>query len=276
MNDELRVRIFRKASLCRNFEEIVFDFIKQGKFRCPIYLSAGHEFVSATISCLLNEKPLIFAQHRAHHTYLSFGGDVVELIDELLGRPTGCSGGMGGSASIQSKQIGMFGHDGLMGSQIPIAVGACLSSNRLTLGIMGDASAEEDYVMAAVAWAGSKRLPILFIVEDNNFSILTEKKVRRNWEYDAFANSVNVKAFNISDDPEVIYRTLSSCDLRQPTLLNINVSRWFYHAGAGIDDYDKIDRYQMEMEKLGAVGSEIHETTKSYLKDLWQERLEKQ
>jgi TPP-dependent pyruvate/acetoin dehydrogenase alpha subunit len=56
----------------------------------------------------------------------------------------------------------MFGHDGLMGTQVPIAVGACFSSNKLTITIAGDAAAEEDYVMAAIAWAGTKKLPIVF------------------------------------------------------------------------------------------------------------------
>ena len=47
-----------------------------------------------------NIKPLIFGQHRCHSIYLSFGGDKIKLIDELLGRKSGCTKGMGGSASI--------------------------------------------------------------------------------------------------------------------------------------------------------------------------------
>lgn len=174
MLNEIKLEAFKKAAINRNFEQIVYDNVKL--LKGPVYLSAGQEFTPATISCLVKEKPLIFAQHRGHSTYLSFGGDVIELIDELLGKETGCAKGMGGSASLQSKKIGMYGHDGLMGSQVPIAVGASFSSKRFTLCIMGDASAEEDYVMSAIAWAGFKKLPILFIVEDNNLSILTEKR----------------------------------------------------------------------------------------------------
>ena len=64
-----------------------------------------------------------------------------------------------------------------MGSQVPIAVGHCYSTRKPTIVTMGDASAEEDYVMGALGWASTKNLPILFIVEDNNLSILTEKKI---------------------------------------------------------------------------------------------------
>ena len=78
-------------------------------------------------------KPLIFGQHRCHSTYLTFGGDKGKLIDELLQRKTGCTKGMGGSASIHSKKINMFGHDGLMGSNGPIGVGACYATKKPTI-----------------------------------------------------------------------------------------------------------------------------------------------
>lgn len=274
MNYNLKIEIFKKAALSRIFEECVFNYIKQSKFKCPIYLSAGQEFIPATIATLTKVKPAIFAQHRSHHTYLSFGGDVIELIDELLGKSTGCANGMGGSASIQSKKIKMYGHDGLMGSQIPIAVGCSFASKEFTLGIMGDASAEEDYVMSAIAWAGFKKLPILFVVEDNNLSILTEKKVRRDWDMDKFAKSVNVDGYNISDNPEEIYDNLLNYDYNSPRLLNINTVRLFWHSGAGIDEYERFDRYSKIKKELGSTGDDIHETTKKYLENLWKERLE--
>ena len=64
-----------------------------------------------------------------------------------------------------------------MGSQVPIAIGACYASKKPTIVFLGDASAEEDYVLAALGWASFKKLPILFVVEDNNMSIKTEKKL---------------------------------------------------------------------------------------------------
>ncbi len=274
MTQDLKIEIFKKASLSRIFEEIVYDNIKKSAFLCPIYLSAGQEFIPATISTITKTPPLIFAQHRAHHTYLSFGGDVIELIDELLGKKTGCANGMGGSASIQSKKINMFGHDGLMGNQIPIAVGAAFSSGKFTLGIMGDASAEEDYVMSSIAWAGFKKLPILFIVEDNNLSILTKKEVRRNWDMHTFAKSVNVDGYNISDDPIEIYNNLSEYDFKSPRLLNINTTRLFWHSGAGKDSYERLDRYEKIKKELGSVGDDIYTTTKESLDTIWKQRLE--
>ena len=63
---------------------------------------------------------------------------------------------------------------------VPIGVGACFASKQPTIVFVGDSAAEEDYCLSAIGWASTKKLPILFIVEDNNLSILTEKKIRRN------------------------------------------------------------------------------------------------
>jgi TPP-dependent pyruvate/acetoin dehydrogenase alpha subunit len=123
-----RLKVFKKASFCRHFENQVYKNIQDKNIKFPSYLSAGQEYIPASIYTILEEKgiePNIFIQHRGHSHYLSAGANPIELIDELLGRKTGCSNGMGGSASIQSKDKNIFGHDGLMGSQAPIAVGHC-------------------------------------------------------------------------------------------------------------------------------------------------------
>ena len=273
MNNEVKIEIFKKAALSRIFEECVFNYIKQAKFKCPIYLSAGQEFIPATIATLTKRKPSIFAQHRAHHTYLSFGGEIVELIDELLGRKTGCANGMGGSASIHSFEKNIFGHDGLMGSQVPIAVGHVYETRKPTIVIMGDASAEEDYVLGALGWASTKNLPILFIVEDNNLSILTEKKVRRNWEMVDVTKGFNMEAHNINDNPISIWSSLINYDFSYPMLLNINTTRKYWHAGAGKDD-EYNTQYEMELKALGEIAEQIDIENKQLVEKLWQQQLE--
>lgn len=273
-----RMRVFQRASLCRNFEQYVFDGIHNKLFKFPIYLSAGQEYISASISEVMSEmniEPNIFIQHRGHSTYLSFDAPIAKLIDELLGKKTGCANGMGGSASIHSIEKNIFGHDGLMGSQVPIGVGHCYSTMSPTIVFMGDASAEEDYVLGALGWASTKKLPILFIVEDNNLSILTEKKVRRNWEMHNVARAFNMKAYNISDDPEDIKNHLTDV-FKEPILLNINTHRKFWHSGAGIDDQDTFDRYSVEMNRLGKTAKLIDAKIKKEVNSLWQKMLEKQ
>ena len=275
-----RLKVFQRASICRNFDEIVYQKLQQKVINYPTYLSVGEEFISATIAQVLADKhiePDIFIQHRGHATYLSFDGDIVELIDELLGRPSGCANGMGGSASIQCKEKHIYGHDGLMGSQVPIGVGSCYVSNKPTVIFVGDSAAEEDYVLSSIGWAATKTIPVLFVIEDNNLSILTKKKVRRSWEMHNVAKGFGVNAFNISDDPHDIKKHLEIGKVfERPLLLNINTIRKYWHAGAGIDDENVFDRYEKEMNDIGAEANTIHEKNKLFINDLWQRQLEKQ
>lgn len=275
MNSDL-LKIFEKASLCRNFENYVYDKIADKTIKFPVYLSAGQEFISATIAyyCEINNiEPNIFIQHRGHSVYLSFGADIAKLIDELLGLKSGCSFGMGGSASIQSVEKNIYGHDGLMGSNVPIAVGHCYETKHPTIVFVGDAAAEEDYCLAAYGWAATKKLPILFVVEDNNLSILTEKKVRRNWEISDVARSMNLRSMNLSDDPLEILQNLNNC-FDYPTLLNINTTRLYWHAGAGKDG-DNFDRFNLMLSQFGDTCKQLNEKNKNLVEKLWLKQLEK-
>ena len=271
-----RLRVFKKAALSRNFENETFKKIEQKIIQIPVYLSAGQEYISATIATLLEKKvkPHIFIQHRGHSTYLSFNGDPIKLIDELLGRGSGCANGMGGSASIQSKENNIFGHDGLMGSQVPIAVGYCYTTKIPTIVFVGDSAAEEDYVLSSIGWAQTKNLPILFVVEDNNLSILTEKIIRRNWDMHNVAKGFGMISYNISDDPVEIKNSMNSV-FEKPILLNINTIRKYWHAGAGIDDNDVYDRYIDEMKNIGDQAMEFNEKIKKYIEKIWQQQLDK-
>jgi pyruvate dehydrogenase E1 component alpha subunit len=275
MNDLLK-NIFSKMSYCRHFENFVYQKVQNKTIKIPVYLSAGQESIPASISSYLEKNnivPNVFIQHRGHSTYLSFNASPEKLVDELLGLESGCSFGMGGSASIQSLEKNIFGHDGLMGSQVPIAVGHCYETRHPTVVFMGDASAEEDYVGSAIGWASTKNIPILFVVEDNNLSILTEKKVRRNWNIHELARGYKVEAYDIDDDPSTITNHLNNV-FEKPLLLNIRTIRKYWHSGAGVDG-DYFDRYEWLKKTLPFDVLAIDEENKLKVEELWQLRLER-
>jgi len=275
LTKELKLRIFEKAALCRAFENEVFQQVKLGVIKLPVYLSAGQEYIAATLSVALEQMGInsldrdIFIQHRGHSSYICFGGNIESLILELLGDKSGCANGMGGSASIHSKNANIYGHDGLMGTQGPIATGSCYASKRPTLCFSGDAAAEEDYFLASIGWASTKNLPIWFIIEDNNYSILTEKNIRRNWSMTDLAKGFRMDAYELNDDPNEIFQILPS-SITKPLLLNINTNRLFWHAGAGIDSDNIFDRhkdFERELTKLEVL--EINENAKLKVRKSW-------
>jgi len=281
LDNILARRIFERADLCRAFEEAAFRQIQHGNIRIPTYLSAGQEYAPATLSVALETAGIrqrqIFIQHRGHSTYLCFGGDIDELTLELLGDPRGCAYGMGGSASIHSVAANIYGHDGLMGSHGPIAVGMCYANRVPTICFVGDAAAEEDYFLGAIGWASTKRLPIIFVVEDNNLSILTEKKVRRNWEMDEVARGFRMKAFDVDDDPEQILACLDATTglFAEPMLLNIRTNRLFWHAGAGIDSTETFDRHRAFAVRFEpAYRADVQQRQRETVEKTWQRHLQ--
>lgn len=271
--------MFRQTCFNRYFEYEAKRVYDRGLMKLPIYLSVGQEHIPVAIASAYPDC-LIFAQHRAHSVYLSYGGDPRGLIDELLHRPTGCARGMGGSASIHSPAIGMYGHSGLMGDQVPIAVGAALGSGKRVLTVMGDAAAEEDYIYGALGFAATKRLPVLFVCEDNDLSILTPTRVRRNWTLCGLANGLGLPAVDISDDPWLITHHVRSLAAQLPAVLNIRTCRGLWHAGTGCDGAPEWDRFALIKQTLedlglGAQARAIESETERTVQELWAEQLQK-
>ncbi len=275
--DQETLDMFRKLCLIRYFELNVKRVFDMGLIKMPIYLSVGQESISAALS-IVYKKPYIFAQHRCHDKYLAYGGDIIRLIDELLHRSTGCAKGMGGSASIHSPEIGMFGHGGLMGDQIPIAVGCALGAKKNILAVMGDASAEEDYIFSSLGYAAHKKLPILFICEDNGLSILTKVEVRRSWRMAEVASSFGMTGVEITDDPWLIMHHIKHLVRRLPAFINIHTVRHLWHNGTGTDgspEWDRFDLIKKELKKLRLEQKalRIEENTKNYIDGLWDKQL---
>ena len=269
------LEIFRRMCLIRYFELNVKKTY-DGKLipKIPIYLSVGQETIASALSVVFeNRKPALFGQHRCHDIYLAFGGDPAKLIDELRGWPTGCAGGMGGSASIHCPEIKMIGHDGLMGTQVADAVGNMLPDKETTIAFMGDASAEEGFVLESIGYAATKKLPALFVVCDNNLSIRTTKDVRRNWTMHEHAN-FGMPSVEITDDPWLIAYQARRFINSLPALMNIHTCRELWHAGTGKDgepEWNRFETVKAELEKIGmGVEAEaVENVTRKCVDELW-------
>ena len=169
----------------------------------------------------------------------------------------------------------MFGHDGFMGSNACIGVGACFTSKKPTIVFIGDAAVEEDYVLASLSWISKKNLPILFVVEDNNFAVLTKKKDRRDWAVKDIAKAFKIKSFDVEDDPKKIFKALNTNIFKGPKLINIHTNRLFWHAGAGKDSPRVFDRLKKEIKNLGKNADTVDNQIKQRVKKLWEKHLGK-
>ena len=275
---DVSLNIFRRMCLVRYFELGVINAVNDGFIPYPIYLSLGQESIAAALSIVIPDY-MIFAQHRCHAVYLALGGSPEKLRDELLGLPSGTSGGRAGSNCIQcyENNITMFGHHGLIGENVPLGVGAALGSGKPTVCLFGDGAAEEDYVFAAMGFAVTHKLPVLFVCEDNNLSILTPIQTRRSWSITDVAQSLGMPAFDITDDPWTLVHRTRELAKNLPVFLNCFTCRARWHVGVGTDGPPEWDRFKLVKEELKKLGlsrkiSKIETEVRESMEELWDKR----
>ncbi len=282
INKKKKLNIYRKMCEIREFEKQTKKSFDLDLIKCPIYLSIGQESISATVSEFF-QPDYIFTQHRGHATYISFGGNKGKLIDELLGRIEGCTQGKGGSVGAQDLDIGMIGHHGLIGENVPLAIGAAIGApGKKVLCVFGDGAVEEDYIFSSISFAFTHKLPILFICEDNDLSILTKKADRRNWEMTDALRGLGMPTANILDDPKLIGQKINDFKNNLPAFINCKTCRHLWHVGTGQDGFPEIDRLKEFKKELLDEGislinlGDIEKKVKEETEKLWESHLQRQ
>lgn len=269
------LRIYERIVRAREMDLQVIKAAEQKKIIAPVYLSLGQEAVAASL-CEIIHGEMVFTQHRAHDMYVSLGADLQEFRDELLGLESGFSGGRAGSSCLRFMKNGirLIGHHGLIGENVPQAVGAALASGEAVICVFGDGAAEEDYVLESLGYAVTRKLPVLFACIDNDLSILTKTAERRSWTLKGVAEGFGMKAYDLSDCPWTLYHIFRSWNRKEPLLVNVRVCRERWHTGTGTDGEREWKRNEIVREQLVCMGygkqaGEIEKKAEREMKQLW-------
>ncbi len=174
-------RLYGLLSLIRQAEQKIVDVYMSDVMQCPVHLSVGQESVAAALCANLVATDLRIGTHRSHALYLAGGGDLVAFYAELMGRQGGCSGGYGGSMHLIDRAHGLIGTTSIVGGALPIAVGLGFAVHRPAVAavLFGDAAADEGVFAESVNYAQLRKLPVIFLCENNRYSVYTPQRVRR-------------------------------------------------------------------------------------------------
>ena len=233
----------------RMVEEAIAERYSEGKMRCPTHLSIGQEAVAVGVCSQLTPADYAMSTHRAHAHYLAKGGDLNRLIAEIYGKKTGCSGGLGGSMHLIDRDIGFMGSTAIVGNTIPVAVGMGLAiqnlnEDRISCVFFGDGSTEEGAFYEAASFAALRSLPVLFICENNFFSVYSPLSVRQPCDRNictlAGAIGLNVHR-GFGNDVEEVASIVGSAigEIKSgngPQLIEFETYRWREHCGPNYDD----------------------------------------
>ncbi len=165
----------------RAFEETAVEALTAGLVLGAIHPSIGQEAVAAGVCTNLLRADLLLSTHRGHGHTLAKGADALAMMRELFGRAGGTCGGKGGSMHIADFGVGMLGANGVVGANIPIAVGAAQAlklrrSEAVVACIFGDGAINRGPFLEGLNWARVFDLPVLFVCEDNGYSATTRTR----------------------------------------------------------------------------------------------------
>ncbi len=248
MQETQAARLFYAMLRIRRVEEALADRYAEQEMRCPMHLCIGQEAIAVGVCAAIDTGDRVFSNHRAHGHYLAKGGNLNAMLAELYGRATGCCGGRGGSMHLIDLDAGFMGSTPIVGGTVPLAVGSAWASslkqsNQVTVVFFGDGCFEEGVVHESLNFAALHKLPVVFVCENNDFSVYTRRNERQpNRPIYRLAEAHGMAAFsgNGNDVEEVLSisrEAVGKARLGQgPQFMELRTYRWREHCGPNFDD----------------------------------------
>ncbi len=204
-----RRELSKEIQRSREIQIEINKMIISGEFQIPIHLAIGYEAIATSLVKIFKSNDKLLLTHRNIHYHLALGASKDELIDEYALRENGLAGGKLGSMNLMNPKAGNIYTSNILGNNLAVALGVGAASKirgdgGVTWVITGDGAIEEGIFYESVLFASSVGLPIVFLVENNEWSLGTSIAERRT-EIDlrAFAESMSVDYLHLSEnDPE--------------------------------------------------------------------------
>ena len=171
-------RLYREMLLIRRFEEKAGQLYGMGLIGGFCHLYIGQEAVVTGISSVQEKQDTVVTSYRDHAHMLACGMDAKGIMAELTGRVTGYSRGKGGSMHMFSKEQNFFGGHGIVGASTAIGTGLGFAhkykgDDGVAVAYMGDGAANQGQVAECYNMASLWKLPILFVIENNQYAMGT-------------------------------------------------------------------------------------------------------
>ncbi len=165
----------------RRFEEAAARAYTRGKISGFLHLYIGQEAIAVATKQAIDPRDRVVSAYRTHGFALALGSDIKACASELLGKAPGLVGGNGGSMHFFDRAHQLWGGYAIVGNHIPVAAGHAFASKytgdgAVTLVFMGDGAVGIGPVHEGMTLAGVWKLPIVFIVENNQYSMGTPLK----------------------------------------------------------------------------------------------------
>ncbi len=271
----LHLELYRKMQLIRRFEEEAARAYAQGKIGGFLHLYIGQEPVAVGAVAALRPEDYVITTYRDHGLALARGMSPRAAMAELYGKVTGCSKGLGGSMHFFDPAHNMLGGYGIVGGHLPVAAGTAFASkyrgeDRVTMVFFGDGAASIGDAHEAMALSSLWKLPIVFVCENNEYSMGTPlKRTLANEDITARADGYGMAKdrFFVEDVFQVRDRLSVAIERARtdqvPTLVEVRTYRFRGHSMSDpgkyrtpeeLEEHKKKDPVYMSRKSLTEVG----------------------
>jgi TPP-dependent pyruvate/acetoin dehydrogenase alpha subunit len=263
LTPEFLVKLYKSLLRIRRSEEMLADEYRKGTMRTPTHFGIGQEAIAVGACAALQRSDVVYSHHRSHTHYLGKGGALLGLIAELLGREGGCSRGRGGSVHLVDVDSGFMGSSPILGHSLALATGSALafkmdSKPQVAMAFFGEGACDEGSVWESLNFAAIKKLPVLFVCENNLYATESPMSVRMSPGTEICEK---VRAFNIpstkidGNDVAAVYKATHGAvaDCRAgggPVFIECMTYRWREHVGP-LWDYE-VNRTYRNRDELNA------------------------
>jgi pyruvate dehydrogenase E1 component alpha subunit len=297
LSKEELLRLYREMVLIRRFEEKSAELYAEGKIGGFLHLYIGQEAIAAGACVALRDEDHLLTAYRDHGWAISRGLDPKAVMAELLGKATGVSGGKGGSMHLASAERHYWGGHAIVGGHLPLATGVGLEvryneKHAAVLCVLGEGTTNIGYFHESVNLAAVWKLPVVFLVENNQYGMGTEvarASAVTNIFEKGCAYDIPNKQFNgqdIFEAYETLDEALEYARSNGPVLLEAITYRYVghsmgdperYRTKAEIDEWrarDPILRLQDKLTEQGWItdelAQEIAQSVEAELKEIVQ------
>jgi pyruvate dehydrogenase E1 component alpha subunit len=287
--------LYRLMLKIRLAEERVIALYPTDKIQSPVHLSIGQEGVAAGICLALSAQDHIHGTYRGHGIYIAKGGDLGKMFAELYGKDTGCARGRGGSMHLTAEEVGLVGCSAIVASLIPVATGDALAaqmlgSRRVVCSFFGDGAVDEGVFFESVNFAVLKRLPIVYVCENNGYAIHSRVSARhKQAKLFRLAEGLGLRGRRYDgNDARAVFKTMSRAVTAArrgggPVLLEYTTDRWHEHVGPGTDfqeayrhpkdrtnaaKNDPIRRIEILLKRRGFTPSRLKDVAREVRRDI--------
>jgi len=202
---------------------------RMAELPCPVHLCLGQEAVPDALNECLRPEDWLFSTHRNHGHYLAKGGSEQKLLDEIMGLESGVNQGFAGSQCFSDPSIN-FHSTAMVGGLIGVAVGTALAlklagSPAISVCCIGDGATEQGVFWESLNFAALHSLPILFVCEDNGYSVHAPLADRQHGDLCAKVGAFDVAVFYGIDNAAEYVR------LGSPAFVYVPCERECNHVG---------------------------------------------